>query len=80
MQKKETTYLIKIPTKKFYKESEKAYSFLTTVYRGRFFVIPKSQIIYKDVDEEFWRVKITSFIFNKIKEDLIQADAKITEI
>lgn len=79
--KPKDTIEIIIAKKKLFKETKDSYTFLTTTYGGKFFNIPKSQVISKsdssikinDVYKEpAYKIVITEYIFDKIFQEFLE--------
>lgn len=72
-------YKITIADKRFCKETDKSYTFITAGYGGKFFNIAKSQVISKNkssipvndvYSEPATQYAITKFMYERIKEYL----------
>ena len=61
---------LKIKKKRLHKETDKAYVFLTTVYNGEFFSIPKSLVKNVTMDDDWIGFNVDGWLYNRISKKL----------
>lgn len=70
------------PKKRIHKTTDKSYVILNRGYQGRFFNIPKSQVIKTETistrpgihDDPIFKMEVTKYIWDKIGKDIESID------